>query len=272
MILKPIEGFTSHIEKSPEMVVALHGVQGSGKTRFLATAPGPIGVIPLDRKTRYTVAKTMQEWGRTDVIMPEKDFIRQDNPLAIAVMNPEQAKAYYRKHISDIMRAAYRLLESREIKTIGIDSFSQFWENVLFAHFGRSNRIMPRDRGGPNQDVIDFLNAMSGKNLVLTHKSQEIWVGDGDSAKPSGKFKHAGFPNIGYHVAVQIELKKNIYWDERNGAGGGKPWKYSCDVIDCQPRPELEGPQGKDLLTDDSINFSNVMSLIYPDVEMPLIP
>src|SRR5712691_2030994 len=82
-----IEGFTTNIRQTVDLslVIGLFGPQGSGKTRFCSTAPDPIGVVPLDRKSRYTFAKTMEEYGKI-VMMPKEDFIRHENPIKLAAM------------------------------------------------------------------------------------------------------------------------------------------------------------------------------------------
>ena len=262
-----VEGFTTSIRKTVDLslVIGLYGPQGSGKTRFAATAPDPIGVIPLDRKSRYTVAKTMEEFHKV-VVMPEQDFIRHENPMRLAVMGIEQAKAYYSDHVKRVFEAAYKIFNSRDIMTGVIDTNTQLFEDILFKHYGRNQRIMPRDRGPANQDMIDFINAMSGKHLILIHKAVEVWTGDGDNAKPSGKFRAAGFPHLGFHCSVVAEMKKNVLYNSENGSGGGKSWKWSMDVTDCQANPELEGPQGKDLLTDSEITFDNLAMNVYPDM------
>src|SRR5262245_12225670 len=273
MIEKKIEikGFTTNIKSTVDLslVIGLYGMQGSGKTRFCATAPDPIGVVPLDRKSRYTMAKTMEELGKV-VVMPEKDYIRHENPLAIAAMPPEKAMTYYKEHVRAVMDAAFKLNGHPDIRTVVIDTGTQLWEDILFKNYGRNQRIMPRDRGSANQDMIDFLNAMSGKHLIITHKASEIWSGDGDSGKPTGQYRASGFGHLGYHSTVVMEMKKNVLYNSENGSGGGKGWKWSVDIKDCQAMPELEGPQGKDLMTDDLISFQTLAMTIYPDMDPEL--
>ncbi len=121
-----VDGFTTSIRKTVDLslVIGLYGPQGSGKTRFAATAPDPIGVIPLDRKCRYTIAKTMEEFGKV-VVMPEQDFIRHENPMKLSLMSVDQAKTYYKEHVHRVMDATFRLAANRDIRTIAIDSASQ---------------------------------------------------------------------------------------------------------------------------------------------------
>lgn len=261
-----LEGFTTNIQETVDLslVIGLYGPQGSGKTRFCATAPDPIGVIPLDRKSRFTVNKTMKEFDQV-VVMPKADFIRHENPIKLATLDDAKTKAYYGDHIKRVMDAAFQLLNHQDIRTIVIDTGTQLWEDIMFKNYGRNQRILPRDRGAANQDMIDFLNAMSGKHLLLIHKAAEIWEGPEDKAKPSGRFKPSGFGGLGYHSTVVIEMKKNTDYDTNSGSGRGKNWKWATTIIDCQANPELEGPQGREVLTDGDINFKNLATLVYPD-------
>lgn len=259
-----IEGFQRLTGSAKKLVIATFGIHGAGKTRFGITAPDPIGVIPTNRKTRATAEEMQKELGKV-VFMPEKDFIRHANPMELMAMEDKAAKTYYAKHVDSVMRAAYTLAQHPDVQTIVIDDFSQLCEDVLFKHYGRTWRIMPRDRGPFNQDIIDLINAISSKHVILPHKQSEIWTG-GDEGKPTGKFKAKGFGEIGYHCSVVVEMKKNPNWSE-NGNHSGPPWKWSMDIKDCQANPELEGPQGKDLLQDDMINFTQLACAIYPDAD-----
>ena len=264
-----IEGFTSNLRSTEDLnlVIGSFGIQGAGKTRFWTTCPDPIGVIPTNRKTRRTAIDQAELTGK-QIFMPEEDFIRHGNPVELAMLDDKKTREYYAKHVENMLKAAYRLAAHPDIRTIVVDDFSQFCEDVLFKHYGRTWRIMPRDRGPYNQDIIDFINGVSAKNVVLTHKSAEIWENKTnakgeETGTPTGKFKQKGFGDLGYHCNVVIEMKKNPAWDQN---GNGKiPWKYSIDIRDCQSRPELEGPQGKDLLTDEFITFGNLAMEIFPN-------
>lgn len=271
MIVKDLklEGFTTNIRSTVDLslVIGIFGPQGSGKTRFCATAPDPIGVVPLDRKSRFSIAKTMDELGKV-VMMPNQDFIRHAEPLKLALLEPKQAMEYYSEHCKKVMDAAFKLNSHKDIQTVVIDTGTQLWEDLLFKNYGRNQRIMPRDRGAANQDMIDFLNAMTGKHLILTHKAAEIWSGEGDAGKPTGKFKLSGFGHLSYHSTCVLEMKKNTLYNTETGSGGGKAWKWSLDVVDCQAMPELEGPQGKDMLTDDAITFENLAACVYPGTDI----
>lgn len=252
-----IKGFTTNPQPDDALAIAVFGEQGSGKTRFCTTAPDPIGFIPLDRKARKTVHKVAKEMGKV-VLMPEDDFIRVAKPMELAVMGTEDAKKYYRKHVNAIKEAAFTLYAHPLIRTICIDTGTQLWEDILFANFGRAERIMPRDRGSANQEMIDFLNALSGKNLIITHKAREIWKND----KPSGKFECAGFSHIGYHVNVLCEC----VCDDKKEAG--EEGRFNLSVHLCQDNPDIQGPGGKNLLSDDQITFQYLAMQMFPEDDM----
>lgn len=269
-----IEGFVSNIRDTVDETIAagIYGPEGSGKTRLLTTAPDPIGIVPLDRKTRWTVAKVMEEQGKT-VLMPKEDFIRHAKPLELLSMGEVASKKYYLEHVKRVMDAAYTLLVHKDIRTVAVDSGSQLWEDILFKNFGRNQRIMPRDRGPSNQDMIDFLNAMTGKHFIITFKAKEKWktitnqkTGEQED-KPSGEFEMAGFNGSGYHLTVVCEMKRNLLYNTENGKGGGKDWQFSLNVKMCQANALIQGPQGQDLLTDDMISFQQLACQIYPNAD-----
>lgn len=256
-----IPGFSINPPADDKLAVAVFGQQGSGKTRFACTAPDPIGFIPLDRKARKTVDKIGAELGKI-IIMPDKDFIRTGNPVALASYSVDQAKKYYRQHLDSIKKAAFALYDHPQVETIVIDTGSQLWEDILFAEFGRSQRIMPRDRGSVNQEMIDLLNALSGKNLVITHKAGAVWRND----QPTGNDEAKGFPHLGYHVNLLIEMgidhKKKPVKDKDGELTGWEEGRFYLNVDMCQDNPNIQGPAGDKLLVDDMINWDNLASFV----------
>lgn len=259
-----IEGFTNDIESTVDnaLVIALYGQEGTGKTTFIASAPGPIGVVPLDRKTRFSIAKRAKELGRRDIYMPKDDFIRHSNPIKLSLMKEAEAKTYYTDHVKRVMECAYKFLDHPDFRTVAVDNGSQLWEDMLFKHFGRNQRIMPRDRGPVNQDMIDFLAAMTGKHFILTHKSREQWKDD----KPIGKFEPAGLNAIGYHVTVVMEMARNPQFNPDID----KPpfnWQFSATIRHCQHNPLLQVPNSDNVMKDENISFQNLAMMIYPDAD-----
>ena len=249
-----IDGFTTDIQPNDALAIAVFGMEGSGKSRFLATAPDPIGVIPLERKSRRTISQVAREFDRT-VLMPEEDMVRVSNPMKVAMMDDPELIKYYRAHVDKVKRAAYTLYAHPDVRTIGIDSATQLWEDMMFANYGRLTRVLQRDRGLINQEFTQFVNNLSGKNLILLHHSKEIYKND----KGTGKYAPAGYPRIGHLVNCTMELVN----DPSKGEGDDE--RFVANIVMCQSNPAIQGPGGKALLTDDSIMFDALAYAIDPD-------
>src|ERR1041385_7354688 len=65
--------------------VASFGVWGTGKSRFAGTFPSPIGAVLLDRKSRYSISKAADEFGK-EILVPDVELIRVANPMKVAML------------------------------------------------------------------------------------------------------------------------------------------------------------------------------------------
>jgi hypothetical protein len=146
------------------------------------------------------------------------------------------------------------LAEMPNVKTIVIDTFGQFVEDCLFACYGRLENIMPLDRKSFNQEIRDFLNCISGKNVILTHHSSDVWADN----KPTGRTKPENtFRKIGHYCTAITRLNR----DKKADASRGEPF-YTMLVEDCTARPDLIG----ETLEDEAINFDVLAGMVHPEV------
>lgn len=272
------------------IALVLSGEPGAGKSRLIGTAPGKIGVLPMERKSRQSILTAAAEFGKR-VVMPEIDLIRTSRAAMVSVMpeacvspddykamRPEDAvkraegemqrkaermpldgetptccqRCYYRFHANRSKSVALRMAKMDDISTIGIDTFGQLVDDILFANYGRNERIMPLDRKCFNREVCDFLNEISCKNLILTHHLSTIWKDN----KPTKATKPASsFSRIGHYATVAAKMMRN---DERKA---DEPL-YTLTIEDCQANASLIGVE---LLADEGITFPNLARFIYPD-------
>jgi len=287
----PLVEISANGERYQEpLILTTFGNEGGGKSRLIGTAPGDIGLIPMETKSRQSVLDAAAQFGRR-VIAPERDLIRVHDPILISMlpaacvtedkfkgMRPEDAvkaasremealsktikldgvqpdccaQHYYRWHINRIKSVAFRMAAMESIRTIGIDTFGQFVEDMLFANYGRTDRIMPLDKKSFNQEVRDFLNAISHKNLILTHHAAQVWADN----KPTSRWKPASsFSKIGHYTSVAVRQERN-----KNPREGEPTYTLSC--LDCQANASLIGC---DLLYDADIIFKNISEMVYPD-------
>jgi hypothetical protein len=258
--------------------LGLYGQQGSGKTYLGARAPGCVGVVPLNRKTRQTVAKVKRELGKT-FAMPTYDLIRSSNPMKSNHLIPscekfvkvdiekEQpwccAKHNGRWAVDRTKRCALDHEANSNVDSVLIDGGDILWEDILIAHYGRAERIQPRDRGPANKEMIEFLGALSDKHLVMTMGAKEVWKNE----KPSGEWDWAGFTHLGYHMNAICFMETRADFDPKKAETNPDHWKFSLSVVVCQANAELIGKPGRNLLTDDSITFQMLALSIYPETE-----
>ena len=152
---------------------------------------------------------------------------------------------YYRWHVERVKYCAYQMLADPDIRTIGIDPFGTFVDDVSYANYGVTGVIDPKEFGfAPREDMIkeirQFLNNMSSKNLILTHHSKEVWKDN----RPTGKMQVDGkFSKLGHHATVMLELRR----DESvvGVAGGGKRTEVNWVAVvqDCQANATLIGQE-----------------------------
>jgi len=135
---------------------------------------------------------------------------------------------------------------------------------ILFSHFGRRNQIKPTSRGAPNQDMIDFVNALRCKNLVLIHRAKEIWKATGQVDKegqpikePSGKYEQDSFKHIGGFLTANIELTS------RRTKSEDLESKFRAKVVTSQSNVLLEGQDLHDYgISGENITWSNIMTIL----------
>ncbi len=275
MITKPTqleyEVLDNDADYQEKFAIAAYGDAGSGKTRLLTTAPGVVGVVPLNRKTLQTVKDTARFFDKR-IILPKFNLIRSANAMRSANLPPSCAQTKVvniygeqpmccaihngRWAVDRTKQAAFDM--KKQCDSIGIDGFDIFTEDMLTAHYGRTERIMPKDRGTVNKEMIEFLGELSDKHVVLTMGQKEVWRND----KPTGEFDWAGWKHLNYHTNCIVHMKVREDYDEDNPK---HEYRWSLTVIMSQANASLMGAAGVDLLTDGLISFPELAQKVYPE-------
>jgi len=257
----------SSTEPAPrKLSVVPFGEGGRGKTRFILTAPGPIGVIPLNRKCRPTIENFMSSvCPGKKIYFPKQDLIRHGNPMKTAMMDPYCenklvkvgvsepaccARHYYRWHVNRVKDAVWTMAENPDIRTIAIDDGTQLYEDILYAHYGRANRISDEKTvyGPPNQEMIDIINSIDHKHLIFPHQAKDEYKGKTATGRDTVK----GFKEVGYYVSVLAEFTRD---DAKQD--------FHLSVRMCQENAGLHGDGGRNLLKNDDISFLNLAIKIF---------
>ncbi len=274
-----ISGFTSDTRPDDKPAVCVFGENNTGRSRFLCTLPhddGLIGYLALDKNAKRTVEKYREEW-KLPILVNAKPFMTDKDSIALARLDSsvdaelKRIKDAYSDALNRLLDAAVALAEHKDVESIALDTGSQVFDWILFSHFGRRNQIESYQRGAPNQDMIDLINAMRTKNFAMASQASEIWKDTGEVDKkgnkkqaPSGKLKPDGFGKLGYFMTVVAELiakRTGAKDDEDEEEALAK--KYRIQIRSCKGRTLLEGQDLADYgVAGSAITWSNLMMAI----------
>ncbi len=269
-----IEGFTFDSTPENKPAICVFGEENVGKSRFGCTAPhddGLIGWLALDKNSKAAVDAYKKAHNANHLMVNAKPFMTHAQAIKVAMTeSPAETKTIYKAIVGSIFDAGMALAAHKDVESIVVDDGSQFFDNILFSHFGRRNQIESFMRGAPNNDFIDFVNALGSKNLVMICRGTEVWADTGEVDKdgkkkqaPTGRLKPEGFGKIGKFMTAVIELtakrKKPTSEDKTEALAE----KYHCKVVTCKGDTLLEG---QDLATfgvsGEAISWENVMAVL----------
>lgn len=256
-----------------KLTINSEGLERSGKTNFALTAPGPIGIIALDKNTENIAIKA-QKAGKEIMLADFCDPDPKRNPLAEFVLpvraepgkavktEQKASKGFYEKRWDAISGAIFDLINEKSIRSIVIDSGTQLWEDIRLARFGKLAQVAPREYGIVNQEMRELIMAVKC-NLIVTHKLGKQYKGnDWDGRSYEGK----GWSDIAY--ACQITLRQNcsMIRDEDSETPNAKRPQFSANIMDCNQDANLRGME----LADEDCSFQTLASLVYPDAPSEL--
>lgn len=238
------------------LFLGIFGRAGTGKTRLMATAPG-LAVVPLQRKTRPTVEQVLRELYPGRTVWWPKDaevFYKYAKPMEVAMMDLEESKKFHRDLVDKIKAACWKLLENKDVRTIGIDSGYQLYQLIVAAWYGRSMRFSAEKTAWepPNTEMRTFLESLQTKHLIVTTESKEAYA----KKEALGYDEPAGYKQLGYDTNILVETRFSVeegYW---------------IDVRMCQDRAELQGSPGQRLLSAEMIEFKYLAKEIRSDSEV----
>jgi len=269
-----IEGFTYDVVPDNKPAICVFGEENCGKSRFGCTAPhenGLIGWLALDKNSKSAVADFKRKNNADYIVVNSKPFLSHADAIKVAMIEkPAETKAIYKEVVSRIFDAGMALAGNKNIESIVVDDGSQLFDAILFSHFGRRNQIESFMRGAPNNDFIDFINALGAKNLVMICRGTEVWADTGEVDKdgkkkqaPTGKLKPEGFGKLGKFMTAVIELTARRKKPTSDDAAEALAEKYHCRVVTCKGDTLLEG-QTLDAysITGEEITWVNLMTIL----------
>jgi len=257
-------------KKIRRIVARIGGREKNGKSEWSLTSPAPIAFFNLNKRIEGVIDKFADKkeiyvyeypsYSRDDMnevmtlkALPDKDPKKIEKEVA------ELFKEKYKRIWNDIQRDFYEVAETRDIRTIVIDTETDLWETRRLAEWGRSASI-PTAFSGLNKDMRNMVEAVnySGKNLIMISEMKKqykdhidkngknvgIWTGD---------YEMAGWTGISYKVQVNLLAK----FDPLTHT-------FSTTIIDCGLDQMLAG----EVMENDMSTFPFLGITIFPDTTL----
>ena len=262
-------GFTRDFSGREAICLGVFGAEGTGKTRFCSTASEwaqengkTPGWIVCDRKTRKTVRDVCREMEYPLPLINEADFITQSEALAIASTDREKDDEKIKKIYSDVysrlISAVKTLADDKTVEPVILETGSQLWDWISFAHFGRKQGVgKGRVWGPPKQDWTDLLDALSHKSTIITFWERDEYKGD----ERLGTTKPDGPPHTGYTTTSIVRMNQ----DRRMKLKDDQSYvdRFSLDVYESQDNKGLESVDA--VLTGADITYKNLIERLRPE-------
>lgn len=231
----------------PRLIGDSTGDFGTGRTWFWLTAPGPIGVISLDRGLEGVIEPFAE---LKPIYCKEYDFYQGGVEEAFS-----QSDAIALR--DQIIKDFYHLCE--HARSVVLDKESTFWKICRYAEFGFAGKDIPKNFDKLNaryEKVMNHPKALT-INFGCITDVKEKWVSQ--NSKSEGETEVAGYNNI--HGIVNTCLHH-----ERLGAGkfqvtvGKTRGPAAVDVQDQTFSANINGDGGFDIPT--------LGQMLYPDSDL----
>lgn len=240
------------------------GLDRSGKTNFALSAPGPIGVLALDRNTLEMTIKA-QQLGK-EIYVADFCDPSLSNPLhKYAIPAREEGgkpiakekiadKKFYEERWDAISDAYYSLIKEPSIKTIIIDTASQAWEDIRLSRFGKLKGIIQRDYGDVNDEMRRLL--LSPKcHLIVTHRLKKMYK---DSNWDGKSYESVGYNGAAFDLQITMRHESSLITDPEDKSR--KKAQFRATVMNCSQDGSLMGLE----LSDEDCTFGMLAQMVYP--------
>jgi hypothetical protein len=221
-------------------IILLYGADGTGKTRFLLTAPGPIDIHGFDRRPEKFWAPFMSkgvDYEHYVTYKQEHPHRGQDEKAMVAKIirtNSETLEGYFQN-----LEAS---LKKPRVATVCTDNLTKVYAMNKFANFGRVEKIEPYHYGGlrATYSRIFDLAAAYNKVFLCTSEENELYRAN----KGTGRMKPDGDKTFLHGVNIILRMTR-----ERDG--------FKAEFMKCSFNHHLVG----ETLYNDDINYDTVYEL-----------
>ncbi len=240
------------------LLVASEGLQKSGKTHFGLTMPAPVAVLNFDDGIEGVIDKFIYDKaiGVMDVQVP----VLVTNGLVSE--EQEKAQAHFREAWIECERKYIQILNSKDIRSLLVDTDSDFWTLLKLAKFGKPNpkTNIRREFDPVNQHMRSLIRMAYDRqiNVTFIHRlkpkyDSKILANGNEWSDWDGKsYKRDGFGDSGYLVQVNIQ---NLYNPETK--------EFGFRVLDCRQNPNANGQE----FWGSDCNFKTLGMIVFEDTD-----
>lgn len=241
-------GFSNQVAEEPKrLILSVGGLDATGKSHLVFTAPEPIFFFNIDIGTEGVLEK-FQASGK--------------NIYVYNVRVPRGAKQeVYADLWHDVWDRVVKVYKVNE-GTMGADTATEMFELARLAHFGKLTQVLPHHYTQVNAEWRELLRLAydSRMNTVLVHKIKPVYLND----KRTKDYEIAGFGETKYMVQVAITTFR-----EKTESGGVK---FGFTIDKCRRKPSLIGSEyrtvvpiedGQGLNIDPIVNFNYLLDLVH---------
>jgi hypothetical protein len=226
--------------------------QKCGKTEMLCQMPGPVAIMSTDNGTRGVVEKWIKRG--------KEIHLKEYSAVSRARRNTKDTKltaaeqTQYQEQWEEIQRDWDALLASKDIRSVGVDTGSEWYDISRLSQWGRSS--VGRFQFGPlNQMLADMFRAALNvdKNVIVTARTKKEYTGKDDNSSWDGKtWTHAGFGDMPYCF-------ENVIWLGRDEDGD-----FFLEVHGSRDNGKLYRGREDSILRASDVSFLEMAQLIHP--------
>ncbi len=229
-------GFSEVSQEMPaRLIMALNGLEKTGKTHFALTAPAPITYLSLD-------------FGTDGVIQPfaAKKLIRIKEykiPKARKSVEREEARKQA-EEVWDEFKDDYQFALDNS-RTVVVDTETEVYELIRLARFGKLEQVKPMHYGPLFRELKEVVIKAAYEctaNVILLQRLKKEYKDD----KWTGQYETSGYSGIPYDV--QINCRTFI----------DKEGQFALYIDNCRQNASLRGQT----ILDPMIEFKFIASMV----------
>lgn len=237
-------------ETKHRLIVNLQGLEKSGKNHFsFATTPEPIYCLSMDQGLEGMVEKFLKP------PYSKKIYVAKFRLDIQPGMADDQAVADSASRVWDAYwKMFYQAVN--EGRTVVADTFTEAWELLRLARFGKLLQVPPNLYPKVNAEFRDLMRMPleTTCNVIYLHKMEDEWsqrVNDKgkEVGYKTGRIVRKGMKDVPYNVQVNAQS-----WREE----GGGP--FHVTVLDSRQNGEIAGLD----MEQPNCNFADLGMFTFP--------